>query len=507
MSGISRDRELMIADASAADRPPIATSLKVTALLVTAGLILGVQEIVLHIHGYAAGSPRGRGPTAALLLVWAGLAAVGTFLALRISSRKLALSVVFGALLAVQLVGLSRPVVLSSDLYRYAWDGRISIAGIDPYRYTPVDPALTDQRDDWLFPSAADCHALHEHPNCTRINYKDAHTIYPPVAEAEFALVDLLPGLPREHRQQLPADLAALAACVLLIQLLRRSGRNPAWVTLFAWSPLVGLDLASDAHIDGAAVALSLAAFLAWQPALPRPPGHGPERRSAILTGLLLGAAVAVKLYPAILLVPFLRRDPSRTGRGLVLGSAAGVVLMSYVPHVAAVGTSVIGFLPGYLRVEGYQQGSRFLLLDLLGLPGDVTKLLAVAILIAVLLIVLRSHPRRLPAPRAALYLVGAAFLVATPVQPWYGLLLVALSIAAARPEWSVVALAAYPLYFASFAHDKTLIGSLAYGMAAVVVLGAATIRSARRSRVRCNAAADAGTQLVWTSWSPTRLR
>jgi hypothetical protein len=497
----------MIDDPSAADRPPFATSLKVTALLAMALLIVDVQEIVLHIHGYAAGSPRGRGPTLPLILLWAGLAAAGTSLALHIPSRKLALAVVFGGLLAAQLVGLTRPVVLSSDLYRYAWDGKISTAGIDPYRYTPVDPALADQRNDWLFPSAADCHALHELPNCTRINYKDAHTIYPPVAEAEFALVNLLPGLPREHRQQLPADLSAMAACVLLLQLLRRSHRNPAWVTLFAWSPLVGLDLASDAHIDGAAVALSLAAFLAWQPALPRPPGRDLARRRAILTGLLLGAAIAVKLYPAMLLVPFLRREPIRTWRGLVAGSAAGVVLTSYLPHVAAVGTSVVGFLPGYLRVEGYSQGSRFLLLELLGLPGEVTKALAVTILIAVMLVVLRSDPRRLPAPRAALYVVGAAFLVATPAQPWYGLLLVALSIAAARPEWSVVALAAYPLYFASFAQHKAVVGSLAYGLATVVVLGVATIRSAGRFRGRCNAPADAGTQLVWTSWSPTRLR
>jgi hypothetical protein len=123
------------------------------------------------------------------------------------------------------------------------------------------------------------------------------------------------------------------------------------------------------------------------------------------------------------------------------------------------------------------------------------------------MLVVLRSDPRRLPAPRAALYVVGAAFLVATPAQPWYGLLLVALSIAAARPEWSVVALAAYPLYFASFAQHKAVVGSLAYGLATVVVLGVATIRSAGRFRGRCNAPADAGTQLVWTSWSPTRLR
>jgi hypothetical protein len=483
------------------------TSCNVAALIAIAVLVLTVQEVVINIHGFAAGSARGRGPTLALILVWAFLAAVGTSLALRIRSHKFALGIVVAGLLAVQLGGLSRTVVISSDLYRYAWDGKVQAAGIDPYRYSPVDPALSDHRDTWLFPSPVECRTLHESPGCTRINYKDVHTIYPPVAEAEFALVHLLPGPPREHRQQVAADVTALVACLLLGCLLVRSGRNPAWVTLFAWSPLVGLDLGSDAHIDGLAVALALAAFLAWQPRLPHPPDRDLHRRATVLTGLLIGAAIVVKLYPVLLLVPFLRRDPTRTGRGLMLGCASGLVLASYTPHVMAVGTHVVGFLPDYLRVEGYQQGSRFLVLGLLGLPGEVSKLLAVTVLIVVGLVILRSDPLRLPAPRAALYLVGAAFIVATPDQPWYGLLLVALSIAADRPEWSLVAVAAYPLYFASHAHQKMVIGSVAYGLAAAAVLGVAVTRAARSQQAPCNSPDDAGTQVVWTSWSPTRLR
>jgi hypothetical protein len=489
--------------AVATKRRLVTTQVATVALVAVAGLIVCVQEIVIHIHGYAAGSPRGRGPTLALLLVWACLVAVGTACALQLRSRRLALGIVFAGLLAMQLGGLTRTVVISSDLYRYAWDGKVQTAGIDPYRYTPVDPALADQRDAWLFPPAVDCHGLHESPGCTRINYKDAHTIYPPVAEAEFTLVHLLPGPAREHREQLAGDLAALAACLMLCRMLLRAGRNPAWVTLFAWSPLVGLDLASDGHIDALAVALSLAAFLAWQPRLPRPP----DRTGTVLAGLLIGAAIAVKLYPVLLLVPFLRRDRARTGRGLMLSCAFGLVLASYLPHVVVVGSHVVGFLPDYLRVEGYQQGSRFLLLGLLGLPGGITKLLAVAILVAVTLVIMRSDPHRLPAPRAAVYLVGAAFLVATPDQPWYGLLVVALSIAADRPEWSLIAIAAYPLYFAAHEQHKMVVGSLAYGLAALAVLSVTWVRWARVRSTRCNSPADAGTQVVWTSWSPTRLQ
>jgi hypothetical protein len=36
---------------------------------------------------------------------------------------------------------------LSSDIYRYIWDGRVQAAGINPYRYVPNAPELAQLRD------------------------------------------------------------------------------------------------------------------------------------------------------------------------------------------------------------------------------------------------------------------------------------------------------------------------------------------------------------------------
>ena len=52
----------------------------------------------------------------------------------------------------------------TDDYFRYAWDGRVQAAGIDPYSYPPTDPALSRLRDDWLFPPG--CRA--PEPACTR---------------------------------------------------------------------------------------------------------------------------------------------------------------------------------------------------------------------------------------------------------------------------------------------------------------------------------------------------
>ena len=67
------------------------------------------------------------------------------------------------------------PPYLSSDIYRYIWDGRVIAAGINPYRYVPSDPHLAALRDPEIF------------PEINRGNY--ARTIYPPVAQAIFFLV------------------------------------------------------------------------------------------------------------------------------------------------------------------------------------------------------------------------------------------------------------------------------------------------------------------------------
>ena len=68
---------------------------------------------------------------------------------------------------------LSAPPYLSTDIYRYVWDGRVIAAGINPYRYIPADPHLEGLRDPEIF------------PQINRANY--APTIYPPAARRSFS--------------------------------------------------------------------------------------------------------------------------------------------------------------------------------------------------------------------------------------------------------------------------------------------------------------------------------
>lgn len=466
--------------------------------------VLACQVAVQRQPGYLVARPA----LLYLTLLWWALALVTATLLVLAAPRRLAVALLLAGAVAIHAVALTGGPRMSDDLYRYAWDGRVQAAGIDPYRYGPLAAELAELRDSWLFPDSANCTAENPSRGCTRLNYPRAHTIYPPVAQAYFTAVHLLPGPPREHNLQLYASLASLALVGLVMAMLAARGRDPRHVAFYALTPLAGIDAGSDAHVDvlGALLALGGTAVLtsrrrAGRPK--RPPDVGEEadpspgaglvsdahpalsRRRAWLAGALLGAAVAVKLYPALLL-------PAAAGRGRacrpvsLLGAAVAVVALVYFPHVLAVGTGVLGFLPQYLDVEGYDEGSRFLLLAALGISGSAARTVAAAVLVGVTAAVLRSDPRRVPVERAALWLVGAAYLTATPAQPWYGVLLAARAVVAGRLEWLAVAAAAYPLYISLFTDvpgDAWTLRVSSYAVAAVIVSAAAFARHIRSTR------------------------
>ena len=85
------------------------------------------------------------------------------------SNRGLALCLVLAAAWRVPL--LLSPPTLSTDVYRYVWDGRIQRLGYDPYLVVPSDSAVRH---------------LHT-PETLLMNHPDFPTPYPAVAELFFA--------------------------------------------------------------------------------------------------------------------------------------------------------------------------------------------------------------------------------------------------------------------------------------------------------------------------------
>ncbi len=113
---------------------------------------------------------------------------------------------------------------------------------------------------------------------------------------------------------------------------------------LWAWCPTVALEAGNNAHVDVLAAGFAAAALILL--ARPGWPGSsaGPLRRP-LAGGALLALAIWTKVTPVLIAPAVLRRRPVAV---ICAGITATVIV--YLPHVLAVGSGVIGFLPGYLH-------------------------------------------------------------------------------------------------------------------------------------------------------------
>ncbi|MFJ6657594.1 glycosyltransferase 87 family protein [Streptomyces sp. NPDC091377] len=370
---------------------------------------------------------------------------------------------------AVAATGLTAAPSTSTDSFRYAWDGRVQAAGISPYDHTPRDPALARLRDPWLFPSGAACSGVDltripapaGQVRCTRINRPAVHTIYPPVAEGYFLLVHALsPDGSRHKPLQVGGAVLALGTTVALLLVLRGRG-DVRWAAYWAWCPVVPVEAVDNAHVDVLGALLVVVAL-----------GLVPRHR--VRGGALLGAAVATKLLPAVVVPGALSGVRRVRDAAAVLLPAAAVTAVVYLPYALWSRDSVLGYLGGYLTEEGYDDTSsatdRFALLRLV-LPDDrVLPALAVVSVAVVGWVVWRGDPDR---PwSGALVVTGTVFLLLTPGYSWYALLLVALVALDGRWEWLGVASAGAAVYvLASVFDDGYALGATAYGVAGGAVL------------------------------------
>lgn len=307
---------------------------------------------------------------------------------------------------ALQVCAIQNHPVSSDDDYRYVWDAKVQLHGTDPYRYPPSAPELDGLRDGFLFrdPATSRCNPFPG--GCTKLNRPTARTVYPPLAQAAFDVVHLASF--GDHGQHVPLQVAAALGAVGVSLLLARRG-TPAWrVALWAWCPVTVVECANNAHIDWLGVLLAVLGLQLYASGRCR------------WAGALVGAATAVKLYPALVGAGMLRRRPLR-----VVAAAGGVFALSYLPHVLAVGTGVVGYLPMYLQEEHYGSGGRFLVLAGLLPPAATQAAVALVPLAVGVAVALRADAGRPEA--AAAVLVGVTFALVSPAQSWYALLLLAL--------------------------------------------------------------------------------
>jgi hypothetical protein len=334
------------------------------------------------------------------MLVFA-ITGAGALLASRMDSadQRGALVVILVGAVAMRLALLFVEPYLSTDIFRYVWDGRVQAAGINPYRYVPSAPEIANLRDAAIF------------PNINRAGY--AVTIYPPTAQAIFLAITRFGESVVVMKLGLIAFEGGILAALLVV--LQRQGAPATRLAAYAWHPLPVWEIAGSGHVDAAMCALLVAGLLLFF--------HG----RTLLAGAVVMLGALVK-PTALLALPVFWR-PWNWRLPLVVGLTA---VLTYLPY-RSVGSGVFGYLWGYIEEEGLASGRGINMLWLMErytgpLPraGLIYAAVAAAVLIGLAIAVAFRKDRSERAAIAVLRWLLIAFLIlSSPHYPWYFLVLV----------------------------------------------------------------------------------
>ncbi len=333
----------------------------------------------------------------------------------RTDSRRRDLVLLFTVSVALRGLFLWTDPVLSDDVYRYVWDGRVQRARINPYRYAPADPGVESLRDGDVYPA---------------INNKDIPTLYPPLMEAAFLLATSV----SESVIWMKAFfvLVDLALVWALVMLLETRGLDPVRGLVYAWSPLAVVEVAGSGHNDVLAIAFLVAALWAF------------ERGTNALSFILLASSGLAKLMGVALAPLFARFVKLRLYLILPV-----VSVLAALPYASAGALAVRGLKEYATRWRA--NDSLFHLLYLLTGSLETAKLIVAALLGLLVLVFLW----RKTLPLSACYgTIGAILLLMPTVHPWYLLWIVPLLAVYPNPAWlyltASVALAYHAPYLAS---------------------------------------------------------
>jgi alpha-1,6-mannosyltransferase len=298
-----------------------------------------------------------------------------------VSRRVVIIGLVLAAVWHIEFLRV--PAGADDDIHRYVWDGRLQRLGYNPYLVVPSDPAVQ---------------GLHT-AETRNLNNPDLPSPYPPGALLFFRAVTAI----QESTFALKVAFVVCEIAMVLVLLDLLSGKQAAHMVLvFAWNPLLAIEVAGSGHIDivGALLLLVSAAALV--------------RRWRATAAVALGLAIAVKFLPIVLLPLYWKRIRIRDA-----ALAAAVIGLLYVPFLNH-GRIPIGSLGTYVQNFRFN-GPVFAVLDHVLSPQ---LLVGLAVLVGLATATwLRSTIPGFPDQFAwSLFAwpMAASLLCAPAVFPWY---------------------------------------------------------------------------------------
>ena len=325
--------------------------------------------------------------------------AFAAYLVALIASRGLSrrgLRLALGASLLWRVALVAAPPLLSDDLNRYVWEGRVQVHGGNPYRWSdrPESPRWLALRDGvW-----------------EGVSHKEYTAVYPPLFQlACRAVVAVHDSFSAMKAFMIACEFATLG---LLALVLRRRGLPRERLLVLAWSPLALVEIAGSGHNEAFAMLWLVLALLALE--LDRP----------WLSALAVGAGFMSKFLPGLVAAAWARRY-----RWWHVLAALGLCAALVTPFLSGRRTMLLS-LTKYSQFWTFNETLFAPLEALLGSHQAAVRAGALAtVALALVLAWRRAEP-----VVAATAVVVASLLLTPNVLPWYALWLVPLLVLRDEP-------------------------------------------------------------------------
>ena len=314
----------------------------------------------------------------------------------------------------VFLVGIPN---LSQDFYRFMWDGRLLLEGINPYLFTPNE--LTEAAPDVM----ASDDLIRGMGSLSAGHFSN----YPPVNQLFFALAALLGGktiLGSVVAMRLLIIFADIGILLIGKKLLERLQLNSFAIFWYFLNPFIIIELAGNLHFEGVMLFfLILALYLL-------------ARAQWALSAIAMGVSISVKLLPLLLLPLFFQyfkknKIATRFPLGMLVAFYSLVLLtvaLSFMPFYSE------AFLQNFsstiaLWFQKFEfNASVYYVIRWIGFQATgwniietVGKILPVVVFLSILaLTFFRKNDGLKALFTAMLWATTVYFLLSTTVHPWY---------------------------------------------------------------------------------------
>jgi len=300
--------------------------------------------------------------------------------------------------------------ILSTDILRYYWEGKVVANGYNPYLYPPDAPQLAFLRDPvWGF-----------------LNLKYLPASYPPLLELFFAFVYLIFRSVFGYKVVFFIfDLALIGMICLVLRELNLDAKN---VIVYAWAPLPIIEVAQSGHNDPVVVFLLFVFFFLFL------------RAKNVLSAHVLGLAVVSKFYP-IFLLPYVFKRWGKRATTIFLVT----VVVAYAP-LLTMGLSLFNGLLFAINTVDFN-GSMFPafvgLMTMMGVfanPGFAAQVLTYVVYLGILLWAFYFSRHRMKqrsdVMKLSLVLIGSLLLLNRAFFPWYVIWIVPFLAFFTSPSW-----------------------------------------------------------------------